>query len=92
MSKKEKKCFVISPIGDENSDTRKRSDQIFTYVIEKAVSGFGYTLLRADKISRPGIITSQIIEHILEDELVDLTGRNPNVFYELALRHGLLSR
>jgi hypothetical protein len=51
----------------------------------------GYEPIRADQISEPGIITSQVIQHIVEDPLViaDLTGRNPNVFYELALRHAL---
>jgi hypothetical protein len=91
MSKNKKKCFVISQIGEEDSDIRKRSDQIFTYVIEKAVTTFGYSAIRADKIPRPGIITSQIIEHLLKDELViaDLTGKNPNVYYELAVRHAV---
>jgi hypothetical protein len=91
MTKQEtnKRCFVISPIGEENSDVRKRSDQIFTYVIEKAVTKFGYHAIRADKIPKPGLITYQIIQHVLEDELMiaDLTGNNPNVFYELAIRH-----
>jgi hypothetical protein len=37
------------------------------------------------------MITSQVIQHIVEAPLViaDLTGRNPNVFYELSLRHAL---
>ena len=82
-------AFVISPIGEPDSPTRKRADQILNYVIEPVVSEFGYKAIRADKISKPGVITSQIIDHLLNDHLViaDLTGRNPNVFYELAVRH-----
>lgn len=35
------------------------------------------------------MITSQIIEHIIKSEIVvaDLSLHNPNVFYELSLRH-----
>jgi hypothetical protein len=45
------------------------------------------SLVRADHIAEPGIITRQVIKHIFEDALVvgDLSERNPNVFYELAL-------
>lgn len=89
--KKEKKCFVIAPIGEDNSETRKRSNQILKHIIEPVTSQLGYTTTRADKLSKPGIITSQIINHLLEDELVvaDLTEKNPNVFYELAVRHAI---
>ena len=85
----EKVAFVISPIGEPNSPTRKRADQILNHVIEPVVSELGYKSVRADKISKPGVITSQIISHLLDDPLViaDLTGQNPNVFYELAVRH-----
>ena len=85
----EKVAFVISPIGGPNSPTRKRADQILNHVIEPIVSDLGYKPVRADKISKPGVITSQIISHLLDDPLViaDLTGQNPNVFYELAVRH-----
>ncbi len=84
-------CFVISPIGDPGSDIRKRADQVLRYVIEPAASNCGYDALRSDKISEPGLITSQVIQHIVEDPLVvaDLTGSNPNVFYELAIRHAI---
>lgn len=85
----QKICFVISPIGSEESDTRERADTVFGDVIEEVVGDFGYTSMRADHISEPGIITNQVIEHVVESELViaDLTGKNPNVFYELAVRH-----
>lgn len=84
-----KTCFVISPIGDPDSDIRRRSDQILGYVIRPTLEDYGYQTYRADEISSPGLITPQIVDHLLKDDLVvaDLTGRNPNVFYELALRH-----
>jgi hypothetical protein len=84
-------CFVIAPIGRENSPERIRSDQVFRHVIAPAATECGYEAIRADNISEPGLITSQVIQHVVADPLVvaDLTGRNPNVFYELALRHAI---
>ena len=84
-----KRCFVIAPIGKEDSEIRRRSDQIFSYVIKPAVERLGYEAVRGDQISQPGMINSQVFEHLLEDELAitDLTGKNPNVYYELAVRH-----
>lgn len=84
-------CFVIAPIGDEESETRERADKVLNYVIIPAVGECGYTAIRADRISEPGIITSQVIQHLVEDPLVvaDLTDHNPNVFYELAVRHAV---
>lgn len=88
---KKKTCFVIAPIGDDESETRKRSDQILKHVISPPLDECGYKAVRADKIEKPGVITSQVIQHVIEDPLViaDLTGRNPNVFYELAIRHAI---
>jgi flagellar biosynthesis chaperone FliJ len=88
---KERICFVIAPIGEEGGDIRRRSDQVLTHIIAPAAKNCGYETIRADKISEPGIITSQVIQHLLEDPLViaDITGRNPNVFYELAIRHAV---
>lgn len=82
---------MISPIGEEGSETRTRSDQILKHIITEPVSQLGYEVIRADKISEPGIITTQIIEYIVDAELViaDLTDHNPNVFYELAIRHAM---
>jgi hypothetical protein len=49
----------------------------------------GLRVLRADQIDNPGLITAQVIEHLLRSRLVvaDLSFHNPNVFYELAIRH-----
>jgi len=87
----QKKCFVISPIGDEGSEIRERSDQVLKHIITEPLSHLGFEVIRADKISEPGIITTQIIEYIVESDLViaDLTDKNPNVFYELAVRHAI---
>ncbi len=86
-----KPCFVISPIGEAGSEIRKRADQVLKHVIEPAVAACGFEAIRADKMSEPGMITSQVIQHIVDDPLVvaDLTGSNPNVFYELAIRHAI---
>ncbi len=84
-----KNCFVICPIGEPDSDIRSRSDKVLKHIIKLVVEELGYHAIRADEISEPGIITSQVIEHLINDELViaDLTDGNPNVYYELAVRH-----
>lgn len=84
-----KTCFVISPIGENGSATRKRANQIFNYVVREVLSEDQWSIERADTIPEPGIITNQIIERLVNSDLViaDLSERNPNVFYELAVRH-----
>lgn len=82
-------CFYITPIGQENSDERNHSDLFLNNIVEPVLEEFGLKVVRADKISSPGMITSQIIEHIINSKLViaDLSFHNPNVFYELSIRH-----
>ena len=67
MAKKKKVAFVIAPIGEEDSEIRKRSDQILKHVIQPSVDECGYKAVRADKIEKPGVITSQVIQHVVED-------------------------
>ncbi|QAT50233.1 hypothetical protein EQM14_10905 [Caproiciproducens sp. NJN-50] len=85
----EKMCFYITPIGEEGSEQRKHSDLFLSSIVEPALNEFDLSVVRADNISAPGMITSQIIEHIINAKLViaDLSYHNPNVFYELSLRH-----
>ena len=86
-----KRCFVISPIGERGSPTRIRSDKVLNQIIRPAVKECGYKVFRADEIDQPGLITSQVVRHIIEDSLIvaDLTERNANVFYELGICHAL---
>jgi len=82
-------CFYITPIGDPGSEHRRHSDFMMEYIIQPAVKEFGLKVIRADQMSKPGMIGKQVIEHILRSRLVvaDLSFHNPNVFYELCLRH-----
>lgn len=82
-----KRCFVISPIGQPNSEVRAHADAVLEYIIEPALRELGIEAVRADRLAEPGLITEQMIAAILGYELciVDLSGHNPNVFYELAM-------
>ena len=84
-----KVCFYISPIGEEGTEQRKHSDFFLHQIVEPAMEGFGLQIVRADAIGKPGMITGQIIEHLVKAKLAiaDLSFHNPNVFYELSLRH-----
>jgi len=84
-----KVCFYITPIGEENSEERRHSDFMMEYIIKPAVKEFNLDVVRADQMGKPGMIGKQVIEHILKARLViaDLSFHNPNVFYELSLRH-----
>ena len=63
--------------------------QMWEEVVEPACSQFDLRLLRADKLAEPGEITEQIFVLLRDADVViaDLSGGNPNVMYELGLRH-----
>jgi hypothetical protein len=88
--KPKKSCFVIAPIGPTGSDTRKRSDKVLKHIFRRALEE-KYEVTRADEIDEAGMITSQILRAVQDSDLVvaDLTETNPNVFYELAVRHAI---
>jgi hypothetical protein len=85
-----KTCFVVSVIGEDGSEPRKYADKLLRYIIEPVAKSAGYTKIeRADHDYQPGMIPHQIITKLLTYDLViaDLTEPNPNVYYELAIRH-----
>jgi hypothetical protein len=82
-------CFYVTPIGSDDSEFRKHSDLFLESIISPVIQQFNMKVVRADQIEKPGTITNQIIEYIFKSKIViaDLSFHNPNVFYELALRH-----
>jgi hypothetical protein len=81
------KCFVISPIGDERSETREHADEVFSHIIEPALAHFHIEAIRSDRMKEPGSISDQMFRAIFEYDLciAVLTYPNPNVYYELAV-------
>lgn len=92
--KNEKRCYVIMPFSDTKSCTEKEWTEIFEHVIKPAVeeSGLGYKCERS-RAKRENIIKG-IINDLNTAQVVisDLTDYNPNVFYELGVRHTLQNR
>lgn len=86
-----KKCFVISPIGDENSDTRKRSDELLKFIVRPACQAENLECIRIDELSQSDTITTSILNELQTADLViaDITDHNPNCFYELGYRAAL---
>ncbi|MBI1246827.1 hypothetical protein GC197_03155 [bacterium] len=82
-------CFVITPIGADGSDERKHANAVLKHLIDPVMENSGLRVVRADKISKPGIITKQVVEHLAYSRLciADLSFNNPNAFYEMGLRH-----
>jgi hypothetical protein len=87
----ESMAFYITPIGEPGTEQRQHSDLFLGSIVEPALEPLKLSVVRADKIDRPGIITKQVIEYLMKARLViaDLSYHNPNVFYELAVRHML---
>jgi hypothetical protein len=95
------KCFVIMPFGDPKEDPEKarKLELIYSEFIKPSVESIyipgkpdeTISCHRADKTARPGEVITHIIENLVSADIViaDLSGRSPNVFYELGVRHSV---
>lgn len=82
--------FVAMPFGKKRSDNVEIDfDQIYKKAIIPAASKCDVEIIRADEERTGGIIHRSMYERLLLAEVViaDLTMANPNVFYELGIRH-----
>lgn len=82
-------CFIITPIGEDGSAIRKKTDGLIDNVLDPVCNELGLRAVPAHNIDKIGSITNQVVQHVLESKMViaNLTGLNPNVMYELAIRH-----
>lgn len=87
----DKKCFIVCPISDNETEIRKRSDDLMDFIINPVCKEMGYSTIRVDLEKDVDKIDSTILEHLERAELaiVDITDHNPNVFYELGYRSAL---
>lgn len=88
---KSRLCYVIMPFSKTESCTTRQWTRIFEDLIKPAVeeAGRGYECRRSE--ATRGNIIKAIIRSLHEANVViaDVTDQNPNVFYELGVRHAL---
>jgi tetratricopeptide (TPR) repeat protein len=87
-------CFVDMPFGkkpDLTSGVAVDFDSIYELAIKPAIGEAGLEPIRGDEEQTGGIIHVPMFARILLAEFMvaDLTLGNPNVFYELGIRHAL---
>lgn len=85
----QKKCFVIMPFTTPSS--YKEADhfqKVYNTIIKPAVKMAGFEAVRVDEDKICDSIIDKIWKNIIECDMAicDLSGRNPNVMYELGIR------
>lgn len=76
------------PIADMDDYENGHFERVYTHLIKPAVEKAGYDAIRADEVGSSNYIVIDILTKIVDSDMVlcDLSGRNPNVLYELGVR------
>ena len=86
-------CFVLMPFGKKTVPSGQvvDFDAVYARLIQPGIEAAGMEPLRADEEAVGGLIHKPMYERLIlcDFAVADLTGANPNVFYELGLRHGV---
>jgi tetratricopeptide (TPR) repeat protein len=89
-------AFVAMPFGAKAGADGQVIDfnRVFSEYIKPALEAAGLTVFRADQETRAGDIRTDMFQELLVADLVvaDITLNNPNVWYELGVRHALRAR
>jgi tetratricopeptide (TPR) repeat protein len=89
-------AFVAMPFGTKTAADGTRIDfnRVYGELIRPALEAAGLEPFRADEELRAGEIRADMFQELIAADLVvvDLTTDNPNVWYELGVRHGLRAR
>lgn len=89
-------AFVVMPYGVKKNPQGHNIDfnRVYLEYIEPALGDAGLEVFRADGEQRAGEIRTDMFQELLIADLVvaDLTIPNPNVWYELGVRHALRAR
>lgn len=83
-----KRCFIIMPISDYEGYPSGHFGRVYEFIIKPACEIAGFKPIRADEILTTNYIALDILKHIIDSEMAicDLSGKNPNVLYELGIR------
>jgi tetratricopeptide (TPR) repeat protein len=89
-------AFIAMPFGTKPGADGKDIDfnRIYAELLKPALEDAGCEVFRADEEQRAGDIRTDMFQELLVADLVlaDLTIDNPNVWYELGVRHALRAR
>ena len=88
-------CFVVSPFGASAEEGTAYATVLAELIVPAVESaGLGLKVVRGDEFTISGSFLKDVLEYLAGAWLViaDLSGRNPNVFYELGVRHALSPR